>query len=95
MSAVWGRAFVAGGRTYGHVIDPRTGEPVEGAWMAAVQIPSALAGDALSTALLVSGAPGLGRLEKGHPGVEAWLVEAGGRTLSIPGSAVTPQNVPE
>ncbi len=26
VSAVWGRSFQAGGRTYGHVIDPRTGE---------------------------------------------------------------------
>ena len=27
VSAVWGRSFEAGGKTYGHVLDPRTGRP--------------------------------------------------------------------
>src|SRR5205823_1816970 len=31
VSAVWGKSFESGGRVYGHVIDPRKGEPVEGA----------------------------------------------------------------
>ncbi len=78
VSAVWGRSFHHGGRIYGHVIDPRSGEPVQGAWLAAVQLPSALAGDALSTALLVSGARGLRRLEGRLPDVRAWLVESNG-----------------
>jgi FAD:protein FMN transferase len=55
VSAVWGKAFEAGGRVYGHVIDPRKGEPVEGAALAAVLLPSATDSDALSTALLISG----------------------------------------
>lgn len=55
MSAVWGKAFVADGRTYGHVLDPRLGRPVDGAMLAAVVAPGATEGDALSTALLVEG----------------------------------------
>lgn len=55
VSAVWGKAFVADGATYGHVLDPRSGRPVEGALMAAVAGPSATDCDALSTALLVLG----------------------------------------
>lgn len=59
VSAVWGKAFVAEGRTYGHVLDPRRGHPVEGAVMAAVVAPSATDTDARSTALLVQGAEAL------------------------------------
>ena len=55
VSAVWGKAFVADGQTYGHVLDPRSGYPVDGAMLAAVAGPSATTCDALSTALLVLG----------------------------------------
>jgi FAD:protein FMN transferase len=55
ISAVWGKSFEANGRVYGHVIDPRLGEPVEGALMAACVLPSATETDAISTALLVGG----------------------------------------
>ena len=55
VSAVWGKAFEADGKTYGHVLDPRSGHPVEGALLTAVAGPSATTCDALSTALLVLG----------------------------------------
>jgi thiamine biosynthesis lipoprotein len=55
VSAVWGKSFEANGRVYGHVIDPRLGEPTTGALMAACVLPSATESDALSTALLVGG----------------------------------------
>jgi thiamine biosynthesis lipoprotein len=58
VSAVWGRCFEAGGRKYGHVIDPRTGWPVNNAIQSAVVLPSATESDALSTALLVTGLEG-------------------------------------
>lgn len=58
VSAVWGKAFAAGDRVYGHVIDPRKGEPVDGAVLAAVALPSVTESDALSTALLILGAAG-------------------------------------
>jgi thiamine biosynthesis lipoprotein len=47
--------FEAGGRRYGHVIDPRTGWPCEGVLSASVIAPEAAAADALSTAFLVAG----------------------------------------
>lgn len=58
VSAVWGKAFEANGKTLGHVLDPRKGHPVEGAVMTAVIAPSATEADALSTALLVLGRDG-------------------------------------
>ena len=58
VSAVWGKSFQAGGKTFGHVLDPRTGEPAEGAVLAAVALPSATETDALSTALLTVGLDG-------------------------------------
>jgi thiamine biosynthesis lipoprotein len=58
VSAVWARSFEADGKKYGHVIDPRTGHPVNNAVLAAVALPSATETDALSTALLVRGSEG-------------------------------------
>ena len=62
VSAVWGKAFEANGKVYGHVLDPRLGRPVDGAVLAAVTGASATDSDALSTALLVDGSlsPGEG-----------------------------------
>ena len=54
VSAVWGRAFRAGGKNYGHIIDPRTGRPAEHARLSAVVLRSATETDALSTALLTA-----------------------------------------
>lgn len=55
ISAPHGKAFRSGDRRYGHVLDPRSGLPVQGTLLAAVRCPSATASDALSTALLVLG----------------------------------------
>ena len=54
VSAVWGRAFRAGGKSYGHIIDPRSGRPAEHARLSAVVLRSATETDALSTALLTA-----------------------------------------
>jgi thiamine biosynthesis lipoprotein len=61
------RAFRAGDRLYGHVLDPRTGEPTEGALLAAVGHRSATLTDALSTALLVLGPEGLPLIGARYP----------------------------
>ena len=55
VSAIWGRSFQSEGKTLGHVLDPRTGQPVTTTLLAAVVLPSATETDALSTALLVTG----------------------------------------
>jgi FAD:protein FMN transferase len=83
VSAVHGRSFTAGGRRYGHVIDPRTGWPVQGNLLAAVIHQSATASDAWSTALLVLGSAGFAMLKASQPGAACLLVreDADGRTV--------------
>lgn len=89
VSAVWGKGFSAGGRTLGHVMDPRTGQPAQGAVLSAVVLPSATETDALSTALLVAGEPGIEGLSNLRPGARslvAWLEggELRARSAGIP-----------
>lgn len=59
VSAGWGKSFQTAGKQYGHVIDPRSGQPADSALLAAVATPDATETDALSTALLTLGAQGL------------------------------------
>lgn len=73
VSAVWGKAFTVGQATYGHVLDPGTGEPVAETWLAAVAVPSPTDADALSTALLVSGCPGQDQLAQRRPAAASLL----------------------
>jgi thiamine biosynthesis lipoprotein len=77
VSAVWGKSFAAQGRTWGHVLDPRSGEPVQRALLAALVLPSATEGDALSTALLTLGPEGLETIARLRPGARALLVVPG------------------
>jgi len=70
VSAVYGRSFERDGRRFGHVIDPRTGEPVSHTKRAAVWGPSATDCDALSTALLVLGESWLPELKARFAGYE-------------------------
>jgi FAD:protein FMN transferase len=74
VSAVWGRSFEAGGKTFGHVIDPRTGQPVSGVLLAAVVLPSTTETDALSTALLTLGAEGFNVVSALRPQIKTLLV---------------------
>lgn len=55
VSAGHGKSFETEEGSFGHVLDPRSGRPVQGALLAAVVSPGATDGDALSTALLVRG----------------------------------------
>jgi FAD:protein FMN transferase len=74
VSAVWGKFFQAEGRTYGHVLDPRTGQPARGTALAAVALPSATETDALSTALLTLGPAGHDTIANLRPGMRTLLV---------------------
>jgi thiamine biosynthesis lipoprotein len=78
VSAIWGRTFESGGKIFGHVIDPRTGQPVEDAWLSAIILPTATETDALSTALLTLGSAGLKRLTRLRPELRALLVTRAG-----------------
>jgi FAD:protein FMN transferase len=83
VSAIWGRSFEAGGKTFGHVIDPRTGQPVDYALLAAVVLPSATESDAFSTALLTLGPAGHERVAGLRPGMRTLLVTRAGSQLQI------------
>jgi thiamine biosynthesis lipoprotein len=67
VSAVWGKSFASQGRTFGHILDARTGRPSQRAELAAINVPSAADSDALSTALLVEGPAGLSALASHRP----------------------------
>lgn len=73
VSAVWGKSFTAAGRTFGHVLDPRSGQPASEAVLAAVLLPSATESDAFSTALLAVGPAGHDRIAALRPGLKTWL----------------------
>jgi thiamine biosynthesis lipoprotein len=74
VSAVHGRSVRIAGRRFGHVIDPRSGWPVDGNLLAAVMHPSALVSDSWSTALLVLGSSGLQALSQRCPEASFLLV---------------------
>jgi len=83
VSAVWGRSFQAEGQSFGHVIDPRTGQPVSGTFLAALVLPSATETDALSTALLTLGTEGHDLIEKLRPGARTLLAADSMRGLEF------------
>lgn len=83
VSGVWGNSFHVGERTFGHIIDPRTGEPALGTVLAAVVLPSATETDALSTALLTLGSTGHERIASLRPGMRTVLVSESGGQLSV------------
>jgi thiamine biosynthesis lipoprotein len=74
VSAPHGKFFTAEGERYGHVLDPRSGRPGRAALLAAVISESPTDADALSTALLTLGEPGLSQLQAGFPGTAALVV---------------------
>jgi thiamine biosynthesis lipoprotein len=72
------RSFVQNGRRYGHIFDPRTGEPVQSRLLLVTVIaPDATRADALSTALFVMGTDDAIRFVTGTSGVSAIFIEAG------------------
>lgn len=81
VSGVHGKSFETDGKRYGHVIDPRTGWPVENALLSAVVCESAADSDALSTGLLVLGTAGLDAIGARRP--EAGLLVAEKRADDI------------
>lgn len=74
VSAISGKCFVHEGRTYGHILDPRTGQPADRTVLAGLVLPSATEADALSTALLVGGPEQSAELERLRPGMSSLLV---------------------
>jgi thiamine biosynthesis lipoprotein len=72
------------GKRYGHILDPRTGWPVEGMLSVTVVAPTAAAADALSTAFYVMGLDAAAEYCRAHTEIGAILVPplTEGRTLT-------------
>lgn len=83
VSAASGRQFESGGKYFGHVINPRTGQPTEAALLAAVVLGSATETDALSTALLTLGPAGLDRFADLHPSARMLVVSRDAGVISL------------
>ena len=83
VSAVWGRSFEAEGKTFGHVIDPRTGQPTSAGLLAAVVLPGATETDALSTALLTVGVEGRKAVAALRPNMRTLLVHTAEGAIRI------------
>jgi thiamine biosynthesis lipoprotein len=94
VSAVSGKFFAHEGKNFGHVLDPRTGQPVTNAVLAAVVLPSATETDALSTALLVLGAEEDGQIAQLRPHMQTLVVGAGAASF-LPKSTGIPIKMQE
>ena len=70
------RHVVRDGQTWGHVLDPRSGRPVEGCVSVTVVTADPVDADGYATALLVMGAEAALRWVEAQPGVEALVVDA-------------------
>jgi thiamine biosynthesis lipoprotein ApbE len=81
VSAVWGKSFEVAGKSFGHVLDPRTGQPATNALLAAVALASATETDAFSTALLILGSEGHEKISALRSGTRTLLVVATNETF--------------
>jgi len=85
VSGSFGGFALIGGRHFGHVIDPRSGEPLAEDRLALVVAPDATLAEALSKAVLVLGPREGLDLVAAQPGCEALLADAGGRVAQTRG----------
>lgn len=78
------RSFIENDRRYHHILDPRTGYPVEGVQSVTLVVPDGLA--ALSCAVFALGVEKGLKYVASIPGVEALLVDSLGTIHSTPGA---------
>jgi thiamine biosynthesis lipoprotein len=76
-SATYEQFVAVDGRTYGHIMDPRTGRPAEGLLSVTVVAASALETDAWDTGLFVLGPVAGRRIAQEHPELHAVFVAPG------------------
>ncbi|MBI3303593.1 MAG: FAD:protein FMN transferase, partial [Deltaproteobacteria bacterium] len=94
VSGSLGQSVTINGQRYGHVIDPRSGEPLRRDLLACVIAPSAAQAEALSKALLILGEQEGIALLRDLPGVEGLLTEASGQRWMTAGWAQATAFVP-
>jgi thiamine biosynthesis lipoprotein len=85
ISASMGQSFEINGQRYGHIIDPRTGYPLQRDLLACVIAPTATQAEALSKALLILGEHEGPALLQRLLGIEGMLVETNGGRWMTPG----------
>jgi thiamine biosynthesis lipoprotein len=85
VSGSLGQFVEIGGRRYGHVLDPRSGLPLERRRQAMVVAGNAALAEALSKALLILGEKEGIAVVAGQPGCEGILVDAEGGSWETPG----------
>ena len=87
ISGSYENSFVREGVTYSHIMDPRTGRPVQGLLSVAVVAGSGMEGDALDNALFVMGPEKARSYLKRYPQVQAYYFvpreEKGWEMLSV------------
>ena len=76
--------FEIEGKTYGHILDPRTGQPADGPASVTVLAPTAAEADALSTALYLLGPEAARELSARRPEIGVVIVEEGPADGSLP-----------
>jgi thiamine biosynthesis lipoprotein len=76
------RGFIANGRRVSHIVDPRTGRPVERIASASVLAPDGATADALSTAFSVMAPNESVALADALPGVGCLLVDSDGAVIT-------------
>jgi len=89
VSAIWGKFFQVGGKTLGHILDPRTGQPATRGVLAAIALPSATETDALSTALLTLGPEGHGQISQLRPSIRTLVVAEEDASLRVESQGIT------
>jgi FAD:protein FMN transferase len=75
VSGIGEQSFEVEGRRYGHIIDPRSGWPVEGRALVAVLAPSATLADALATTFFVGGIAVAEPYTRAHPDVSVVVID--------------------
>jgi thiamine biosynthesis lipoprotein len=68
-----GKSFEAGATLYSHIMDPRTGRPVQGVLGVAILSPTGTDGDALDDAVFVMGVERGRSYLRRFPGSRAWV----------------------
>jgi len=72
------RFYIYNGVRYSHIINPKTGYPVQGEASVSVKADSCLVADAWSTALFVMGREAGMKILQSHPGIEALFIGPSG-----------------
>ncbi|GGL12538.1 FAD:protein FMN transferase [Deinococcus radiotolerans] len=88
------RGFQVNGTHYSHVIDPRSGQPVQDVPGVTITAPECVTADALATILSVLGPQAGLTLMRTLPGCEALIITAAGQRHATPGWRGTDPQVP-